>query len=338
MSFDEFTLPVEQAAPQVKVGSMPKLGVTREENRLRIEGRDFFAELDVKSGEWLSWKHRDQELLERGPRPNYWRPPTDNDLGNKMDKRCGVWRRAGQNRILKSFDFVELDERRVRIRIEYSIPVGETKQWVVYTFFGSGDVLVENQIEVDPGKTPEVPRFGMMMELAPRFENMSWYGRGPHESYWDRKTGAEVGVYSGAVWDQYFPYTRPQENGNKTDVRWVALTDEQGRGVMAARVGKDLLSASAYHFRQEELDVEKGRYRHINDIAKQNLVTFNVDHRQMGVGGDNSWGALPHPEYLLTEKSYSYAFRMRAFSKEDGDPATLSRLDFKGQLSLAGSR
>jgi len=164
----------------------------------------------------------------------------------------------------------------------------------------------------------------MTMSLPAAFVNMAWYGRGPHESYWDRKTGAPVGVYRGKVMDQYHPYIRPQENGNKTDVRWVALTDEHGVGLLAE--GMLLMSVSAHHFTMEDFDPgPRKRQRHAAELTRRDMVTLNLDYKQMGLGGDTSWGARVHPQYRLPAKEYSYRFRIRPFSPEDGTPMELAR-------------
>ena len=158
---------------------------------------------------------------------------------------------------------------------------------------------------------------------------MAWYGRGFHENYWDRKTGAPVGVYAAKVIDLYHPYIRPQENGNRTDVRWVALTNNEGTGLLA--VGMPLLSISAHHFIDDDFDpgLEK-RQRHAYDVRKRDLVTLKLDYQQMGVGGDTSWGerARPHPEYRLPARNYSYSFRLRPFSEKEESPMALSKLKF----------
>jgi len=148
---------------------------------------------------------------------------------------------------------------------------------------------------------------------------MSWLGRGPHESYQDRKTSALVGLYSGSVADQYFAYIRPQENGNKTDVRWLSITNKEGLGLEF--IGMPLLSVSAHHQIMEDFE-SPGRTdgsikdyrnmvrRHTNDVKPRDLTSINIDYKQQGVGGDNSWGAWTHDEYRLREKSYEYSFRI----------------------------
>jgi beta-galactosidase len=167
----------------------------------------------------------------------------------------------------------------------------------------------------------------MSLTLASELEQMAWFGRGPHESYWDRKAGAAVGVYGGKVMEQYHPYIRPQENGNKTDVRWVALTNEEGVGLLA--VGMPLMSVSAHHFTIEDFDPGAvKRQRHTSDLMRRDLVTLNLDYKQMGVGGDTSWGAPTHPQYRLPAKEYSYTVRLKPFSSVDGTPMRLSKQKF----------
>jgi beta-galactosidase len=174
---------------------------------------------------------------------------------------------------------------------------------------------------------------GMNLQLAREYENMEWLGRGPQENYCDRNSGALVGLYNGKVKDQYWAYIRPQENGNKTDVRWVAFTNNEGTGVMS--IGSPLLSVSAHHNIMEDFESPVrtlGRVydgvtvvnRHTTDVKERNLVSVNLDYKQMGVGGDNSWGARTHPQYLLTDKDYSYSFRLKLIKKGD-DPESIAR-------------
>ncbi|MCP4725056.1 MAG: beta-galactosidase, partial [bacterium] len=261
-----------------------------------------------------------------GPEPNFWRAPNDNDFGNDMPERQGIWKEAGNNRTIEKIDWRQDSNRDVHIEITAGLP-GDSKLFMEYSIVGSGDIIITSRFV--PGKTdlPNLPRFGMKMTLPREFENMEWYGRGQHETYWDRKTGAKVGVYSGKVKDQYHPYVRPQENGNKTDVRWTALTNNRGIGVLA--VGSELLSVSAHHFTIDDFDPGPEKLdRHTYDLKERDLVTLNIDHKQMGVGGDTSWGARPHPEYSLPAKEYVYKFRLRAFSINDNNPMQLSKYKF----------
>lgn len=208
----------------------------------------------------------------------------------------------------------------VRIVADATLPAGESGYRAVYTVYGSGDVVVESSI--NPREDlPELPRFGMQMGLRGEFNTMTWYGRGPYETYWDRKSGAAVGVYSGPVEDQIYDYFRPQENGNKTDVRWAAWTNGDGVGLMA--VGMPLLNVSAWPYTMDDLEKAK----HINELPRRDTVTVNLDYKQMGVGGDDGWtpNARPHPEYTLPPKPRSYRFRLRPYTPAMGDMENLTR-------------
>lgn len=175
--------------------------------------------------------------------------------------------------------------------------------------FDFEDQNLANIIEQEP-VMPELPRFGMRMQIHSQFQQLSWYGRGPHENYWDRNSSAFVGLYESTISNQYFPYIRPQENGYKTDTRWLAVTDTTGKGVMI--IAEDLLSFSALQYSQEDLDQgSKQNYRHTNDLIPNVFVSVHIDYKQTGVGGDNSWGARPHPEYTLEYGEYAYSFIIR---------------------------
>ena len=146
------------------------------------------------------------------------------------------------------------------------------------------------------GGLPHLLRLGMNMELPRAFDQLEWYGRGPFENYWDRNDAAHVGLYQSSVADQYVPYVRPQENGYKTDVRWLTLTNDSGLGIEVS--GDPLISFSALHHRQADFDEDNwaGGYRpdagelnrHINDVQERNLVSLNIDYKQTGLGGDNT--------------------------------------------------
>jgi beta-galactosidase len=162
---------------------------------------------------------------------------------------------------------------------------------------------------------------------------MTWFGRGPHESYWDRKTSAFVDLYTGLVADQYWPYIRPQENGNKEDVRWMAITNADGQGLLFT--GQPLLAVSAHHNIIEDFEYLGGAdggtgdnvqhfHRHTVDVRERDLTSVNIDYKQMGVGGDDSWGAMTHPEYRLTGKEYVYCFMISTLDRGN-DPCMLAK-------------
>jgi beta-galactosidase len=164
----------------------------------------------------------------------------------------------------------------------------------------------------------------MNMELPKSLSAVQWYGRGPHENYWDRNVGAPVGRYQATVAELFHPYVRPQENGNRTDIRWMALTNKDGTGLLV--IGTPLLSMSALHYTTDDLDPgEEKAQRHAGEPVERDLVSLNVDYRQMGVGGITSWGPTGLPRYSLYYQEYEYGFRLRPFSRDDSSPAELAR-------------
>ena len=305
---------------------MPSLELFDSPRYVDVTGKDFQFRLTKLSGRLTSLVYHDVELVRTGLVPNFWRAPTDNDLGNDMPQRTGIWQHAGRNLRILDVEATQISPQVARIRVESQIQAGNSSFTTIYTVYGSGDIVVENSYEAGSDELPEMPRFGMTMTLPAGFTNMEWFGRGPHESYWDRKTGAAVGRYSGTAWEQFHPYTRPQETANKTDVRWLALRNADGIGLAA--VGMPLLSASAWEFPVEEIEYraagDPGReiivpasQQHGAEVKRHDLVTLNLDHKQMGVGGDTSWGARTHSEYTLTEPFYRYQFRLRPIGPDD---------------------
>jgi beta-galactosidase len=328
VAWEQFTLPLGEAAPTVDPARLPPARLSAADDTYLVTGDRFQLRFDRMRGTLSSFVYDGVEVVRSGPEPNFWRAPTDNDFGSDMQRRHRVWRQAGVERFVMSVEARQRTDSAVQIDVAATIPAGFAKHYTTYTIYGSGDVIVDVRFVPADTTLPELPRFGMTMALPAEFDSIQWYGRGPHESYWDRKTGAAVGVYSGTVMEQYFPYIRPQENGNKTDVRWVALWSSDGIGLLA--VGMTLLSVSAHHFTIDDFDegLEK-RNRHTYNLKPRDLVTLNLDWKQMGVGGDTSWGARTHPEYMLPVQEYSYVFRLRPFSRTEATPSELSKQRFR---------
>ena len=319
IAFEQFALPFDVPAGEpVDMGRLPALKVLEFPDSVRLAGRDFTAAFDKETAALLSYTYKGLKMIERGPEPNFWRAPLDNDRGNEMPVRLGVWKMAGKIRQLRSFEVIRENQHRVSVRARLYLPSVQADYELGYTVFATGDILVSCRFL--PGrKLPDLPRFGMQMVIPGGFENFTWYGRGPQENYRDRNTGARVGAYSSTVDGQFVPYVRPQENGNKTDVRWVALTDEGGVGLLAA--GIPTLSVSAQHYTMQDIE----RAEHPHELTRREEIYLNLDYQQMGLGGDNSWGARPHPPYRLPCTEYSYSFRLRPFTPSDGSPVSISR-------------
>ena len=274
--------------------------------------------IDPKSGEIIFWEYEGTEITNQPIRPNFWRPPTDNDLGNGMDKWAKIWQDATYNykTILKRKPKVIFQN--VVFEVEYILPDNIAKVSVVYRLSFNGKLHVDYAFQSDKTELPNIPRLGMYMTLGNNFTDVSWYGKGPDESYWDRKTGQKSGAYSGNVKDQFHRYSRPQETGNKTDIRWIELSSKELRLKVSSN---KLLNSSVWPFTMQEIDFNSDdgaesasglvpvTKKHGADITIGNTIQWNIDYLQMGVGGDTSWGRLTHPEYTIpANRNYSYSF------------------------------
>ncbi|MGB2908086.1 MAG: glycoside hydrolase family 2 TIM barrel-domain containing protein [Candidatus Aminicenantaceae bacterium] len=304
LAWDQFEMPnLMPTHVLMDPETLPKLELIENSKHFIIKGAGFEARIGKESGALEEYQKDGKKFIASPLVPNFWRAPTDNDNGNRMPARQAVWRMAGPQRVVTEVKAQKRGDYAVEINAYCVLPAGMSRQTISYTVYGNGDVVVKNEFKAGMD-LPNLPRFGMQMTIPAGFQNFTWYGRGPHESYWDRKSGAAVGRYTGQVKELIHPYIRPQECGNRTDVRWLTLTDENGSGWLA--VGDSALSVSAWPFSQDALE----RAEHTFELQQGNSITVNLDLQQMGVGGDNSWGARPHAQYTLPATSYSYSFRL----------------------------
>jgi beta-galactosidase len=322
LAYEQFKLPFVKEIVPVSKNGLPTITSKEEGNLFVVEGNGFKINFSKEEATLNSYLLNGKEMLLAGPVPNFWRAPIDNDFGNQLDKRSRVWRKAGEQKTIKSASVKQVGNEVV---VNFNFDLNNEKKQVIanynsiYTVLGNGEIIVNNSFKMMKDSLPEIVRFGVNLVMPREFDQISWLGRGPHESYADRYTSALVGLYSGAVADQYFPYVRPQENGNKVDVRWVSIYNKEGLGLEF--IGMPLLSVSAHHEIMEDFespDRTDGRgkaglkmiRRHINDVKPRDLTSVNIDYKQQGVGGDDSWGAWTHDEYRLKEKAYKYTFRI----------------------------
>jgi beta-galactosidase len=319
---EQFKLPFYETVPAADFKSLPPLTRAETEKEVVLSGREFEVHFDKSKGSISSYRFRGTELIAAGPLPNFWRAPTDNDVGNGMPARCAAWQRASSSRRVDGFAEEKIADSTVRLVARFDLPDVQSKHETTYTVLGSGDIIIENKIQIGGSGLPELPRFGMRLRLPPAFSRVEWYGRGPHENYCDRNTSAFVGLYGSTVQEQLTPYPSLQENGYKTDVRWVALRDGQGTGL--AFVGMDLFGFSALPYSIEDLTPERRGWKPITDLVERDFIELNIDLKQMGVGGDDSWGARPHLEYTLPPQDYTFRFLIRPLDKGD-DPMALSK-------------
>ncbi len=305
------------------------------DDALVVSGNNFAASIGRQSGLLSSISWSGKELLLTPMTPNFWRAPTDNDFGNYMQDWAAVWEQAGRNRSLKSLDVVEDTGERVLIAASYEFSDDDGNKLAdwrsSYTFHASGAIEIDNAFERADG-LPVMPRVGMNVELIRELDNVDWFGRGPFENYTDRNLAAIVGHYRNTVADHYVPYMRPQENGYKTDVRWVSLSDQR-TGLLV--LAKDLISFGAHHNRLADFvppikiaitsedgpDARNNQERvnvHVNDIVPRDIVSLDIDYGQMGVGGDDSWGRRTLQKYSLNEKLVNYGFMLIPYDVEGG--------------------
>jgi beta-galactosidase len=273
---------------------------------ITIHKNDFTIIFDSRSGELKDYIYKSVSLLRRNLEPNFWRNPTDNDKGNNMPQRCAIWKNIKSRQIIDTVNVLYETPDSVVLEVKSKLSADNLTYRNVYIIRIDGSIEVQANIKISPDSLSEIPRFGMKLATIGGLKHMTWFGRGPQESYWDRKTGAFVGLYSGTVMEQYTPYITPQENGNKTDVRWVALQDNNGIGLLV--VGKQLLEINAHHYFESNFNEQT---IHTIDVPFQNVTELCIDLHQQGVGGDNSWGQLTHDKYRLLEKEYTFGFIMK---------------------------
>lgn len=241
-------------------------------------------------------------------KPNFWRPPTDNDFGADLQKKLINWKRASNNYVLLALDIDTSNLKDIKLNMHYSLPDVYAYLDINYRLNGDGIIKVSESMRADTSKqVPMMFKFGMQMMLPKGYSQMEWYGRGPSENYWDRKDAAFIGTYKMNVHDQFHNYVRPQETGNKTDVRWIKLTSEDGKGLLIS--GDTVLNVSVRHYLDEDLDegLEKHNH-HSGELKERNVTVLNIDLQQTGVGGINSWGTWPLKQYRLDYRDYSYSF------------------------------
>ncbi len=319
VAWEKFKLEMGGAAPKLNPSEMAALSVEESSGEAIVSGDGFAVRFDLGDGIIAAMTVGGTDLVAVGPRPNFWRAPTDNDRGNNMPERCASWKAASSNWVVTSAVADRVGPAEIEVRFSGRFPDVESTNEIVYTVFGNGEIGVDVSFTPGDGELPELPRFGMQMDVPGGFETVTWYGRGPHESYWDRKDGARVGVWSGSVEEQFVDYSEPQENGNKTDVRWMSLTNDEGVGLLV--IGEPLVAFSAHHYTTADLEDAKYSWQ----MERRENITLSIDMQQTGVGGDDSWGARTHDEYTVWPEPLEYSFRLRGLRPGD-EPTEFARV------------
>ena len=286
--------------------------IEKQDNWLAAFSGDTGVLFNTSNGRLERYVSNGRNLMREMPEPWFWRAPTDNDWGEGLQRTCNVWR---TNRRKALGATVKEYEDRVVVKGEYYLVDAPSYYTTIYTFRADGSLQVEVEWKRDGEYVPELLRFGMRMIFPANYKNFKFYGRGPWENYSDRCESAFLGLYEQSTDEQLFPYVRPQESGNKSDVRWVELTNEEGIGVRVE--GLQPLSVSAMPHRSEDLDPGLGmkKQMHYSDIEPRREVVLHIDLAQRGLGGDNSWGMSPHDPYRLTADEYSYGYIISPINK-----------------------
>jgi len=308
VAWEQFQLPIPENKKEViKLSGMEKIKLADKEEAIELTGKDFKVVFNKKAGSLDSYRYHEKELLHQGPVPNFWRAPTDNDAGGDERSFESQWIRAGLNNLVTQVKEVTCKQIRpqvvrVVITLEMAAKRGNINHAFSYTIYGNGEILLDNVVIVGTD-LPPLPKIGLQMQIPKEFNQFTWFGRGPHESYWDRKTGAPVGLYKGTVQEQYVPYVMPQENGNKSDVRWACLLNQENRGLLVS--GTPLMNVSVHNYSLQNLtDAE-----HTHEVKDSGRITWNLDHLVMGLGGDDSWNPRTHEAYLIDPGTYQYKLR-----------------------------
>ena len=236
-------------------------------------------------------------------RPNFWRPPNDNDFGNGMPERCAIWQHAGKQFEEISFE-INADKTKA-ISKQYCQTI---EAFFTYEFIGlpNNEIQVNCTFEPQRLDLPEIPRIGLYLPIDNAYQHVKYFGRGSVENYWDRKAAAPFGIYENTVWEQYEPYIAPQENGYRTEIRWLEITDNQGNSLKIK--GIPSFNFSALPFSPEQLTRTNRGEKHTVDLKPENTTSLCLDYQQMGVGGVDSWGKMTLKKYLLEAKNVEFGF------------------------------
>ncbi|MHA1791076.1 MAG: glycoside hydrolase family 2 TIM barrel-domain containing protein [Promethearchaeota archaeon] len=324
---EQFKLPVKTPPQEVlELNSLPELEIldSKEKDILEISSPNFSCKFNKKDGNLFSYKVGSKEYLKAPFKPNFWRAPTENDKAGRLDFWFGYAAPEFQEDF-KKFKGIEVEKVKPGIvkvtsitqRVNSDDDEVFSDYKTTFTIFGNGIIKINNQFKIES----IFPRIGMQVKIPSSLDNITWYGRGPHENYWDRHESANVGIYSFKVEDQIYDYVVPQENGNKIDVRWFFMHDDKGEGLLF--VGCDnLINCSAWPYDMKTLE----NALHINELRPfPDFITVNVDLIQMGIGGGGC-GALPSEKYMPGEGEYNYSFYFRPFNKSKEKIEKIARI------------
>lgn len=290
--------------------------VENDVNYLLVLGESFQMDFNRHSGFLSRYIVDGKEVLKEGAtlKPNFWRAPTDNDFGARLQYKYAVWKNPKMD--LKSLDGKLNKDGLAEITAMYDMPEVSAQLVLNYLINNDGELMVKQQLLADDNASvSDMFRFGMKLEMPGSYDFISYYGRGPGENYVDRKDSEFVGLYQQQVHEQAYSYIRPQETGTKSDIRWWKQVDVSGFGICVN--SNSTFSMSALNYTIDDLDDGKEKdQRHMPQVVKSDFVTICIDQKQMGLGCITSWGALPRPEYRIPYQDYEFEFVIKPVDHE----------------------
>ena len=306
---DQLILNLAQKS-DLELESSGELRIEKTASELRFISNIAEFGFDTQTGLLKAFTYKGNSVLKEGYllKPNFWRAPTDNDYGARLPQRLNVWKTVVDS--LTPMDFTyEKKNSQWQVTSKYRLDSVQGELQLEYHLSAGGELMVNQTLELDEeSEAPMLFRVGMEMALPKEFNKLRYYGRGPHENYSDRKNSALINIYDQSVEDQFYPYIRPQETGNKSDVRWLELRSD--RLILNVK-GKELFNFTALHYLMKDLDDGEIRdQRHAASLTERDLTNLFIDRAQMGLGSINSWGRLPLEKYRLTEKEYHHIFKI----------------------------
>lgn len=306
--------------------AMPVNAITIKENDTAfiLNASEISYYIDKSNGYLEQIVEGGREILASPLQPDFWRAPTDNDFGYGMEKRCAIWKNISRASSLNNINIENKSTRLVTLKATIDHIDSQSEIIITYKLYHDGILAVLLEFTPCIMGLPILPRFGMSTSLKRGYENLDWFGRGSHENYIDRNSSAYIDLYQSNVNNQFYPYSRPQESGNKSDVDWVSISDMTSYGVIFA--ASETLGFSALPYSTSELDcITKYNYRHPKDLIKTGITYLHIDKKQMGVGGDNSWGAMPHEKYRIEAEKMDFLFFIKPVDLKEDNPFRIKK-------------
>ncbi len=305
---EQFSLPIgDYNNPYT--ASLKKLKVKKDKPYISISGNTFNIRINTNTGNIEKYEYKGLNLIEQGAVPSFSRATTDNDFGAKIDQEMKVWNEDTKTELpALNFKIEEQSKTKVTLQFDYYLKASRSFWTTAYTIYSDGVMEVHHHFKPGQDALPQMPRLGSRFRIPKSLNQVNWYGRGAHENYIDRKTSAFVGQYKSTVQEQFVAYPSLQENGYKTDVRWMSLTNASGKGIKIE--GLPLFCFSAIRYTIEDLRRAKRGSLHLHEVAERNFTELHIDLKQMGVGGDDSWWSKPHTQYMIPPVEQEYSYRI----------------------------